>query len=74
MPTMLNFQKEDFVLLKFQFKVEFADWTAPDDIKKTFNSTDNILIKPDKTSVPGDLKEKLFDLVEKIKNVLKRYS
>ena len=65
-PTTLSFQKENFVLPDFKFKVEFADWTASDDVKKIFNSTDTILIKPDKISAPSDLKEKLFGQGKKI--------
>ena len=64
--TMLSFQKEDFVLPNFKFKVEFADRTTSDDVKKIFYSTDTIFIKPDKISVPSNLKEKLFGQGEKI--------
>ena len=59
-------QKEDFVLLNFKFKVEFADQTASEDVKKIFNSTETVLIKPDKISASSDLKEKLFGQGEKI--------
>ena len=31
----------------FCFKVEFADRTASDDVKKIFDSTDTISIKPE---------------------------
>ena len=37
--TTLSFQKEDFVLPNFKLKVEFADRTASDDVKKIFNLT-----------------------------------
>ena len=70
-PTMLNFQKEDIVLSDFKFKVEFADRTASDDVKKIFDSTDTILIKTDNISTPSDLKEKLFGQGEKIKKLSK---
>ena len=66
-PIRLSFQKEDFVLPNFKFKGEFADRTASDDFKKIFDSTDTILIKPDKTSAPSNLKGKLFGQGEKIK-------
>ena len=59
-------QKEDFVLLNLKFKVEFPDRTASEDFKKIFNSTETILIKPDRISASSDLKEKLFGQDEKI--------
>ena len=65
-PTTLSFQKQDFVLSNLKFKVEYADRTASDDVKKICDSTDTILIKPDKISVPSDLREKLFGQGEKI--------
>ena len=34
--------------------------TVSDDVKKYFDSTDTILIKPVKMSAPSNLKEKLF--------------
>ena len=64
-------QKEDFVLLNFKFKVEFADQTASEDVKKIFNSTETVLIKPDKISASSDLKEKLFGQGEKISKLSK---
>ena len=55
----------DFVLLNFKFKLEFADRTKSDDIKKIFDSIDTILIKPDKILAESDLKVKLFGQGEK---------
>ena len=55
----------DFVLPNFKFKLEFADRTESDDIKKIFDSTDTILIKPDKILAQSDLKVKLFGQGEK---------
>ena len=55
----------DFVLLNFKFKLEFADRTKSDDIKKIFDSIDTILIKPDKILAQSDLKVKLFGQGEK---------
>ena len=42
-----------------------------EDVKKNFDSSDTILIKPDKISAPSDLKEKLFGQGEKIKKLSK---
>ena len=55
----------DFVLPNFKFNLEFADRTESDDIKKIFDSTDTILIKPDKILAESDLKVKLFGQGEK---------
>ena len=55
----------DFVLANFKFNLEFADRTESDDIKKIFDSTDTILIKPDKILAQSDLKVKLFGQGEK---------
>ena len=71
MLTTLSFQKQDFVLPNFKFKVEFADQTAFDDVKKIFDSTDTILIRPNKISAPSDLKEKLFGQGEKVRKLSK---
>ena len=59
-------QKEDFVLLNFKFKVEFAVRSASEDVKKIFNLTGTVLIKPDKISASRHLKEKLSGEGEKI--------
>ena len=69
--TTVTIQKEDFVLPNFKFKVEFSDRTAKDKIKKIFDSTDNVLINPDKEAVTGDLKGELFGQGEKIKKLSK---
>ena len=69
MLTTLSFQKQDFVLPSFKFKVEFADQTAFGDVKKIFDSTDTILIRPNKISAPSDLKEKLFGQGEKVRKL-----
>ena len=69
--TTVTIQKEDFVLPNFKFKVEFSDRTAKDKIKKIFDSTDNVLINPDKEAVTGDLKGELFGQGEKLKKLSK---
>ena len=44
--TVVTSSKEDdFVLPKFDLKLELADWTVSDDIKKIFDSPDTILMK-----------------------------
>ena len=50
--TTVAIQEEDFVLPDFKFKVEFSDRTASDEVKKAFDSTENILVKPDKEAAP----------------------
>ena len=72
--VVTTFKEDDFVLPKFDLKLQLADQTVPDNVKKIFNSLGTILIKPDKISAPTDLKEKLFVQDEKIKNFLRRYS
>ena len=42
-----------------------------DNVEKIFDSSNTILIKPDKISVPSDLKEKLLGQGEKIKKLSK---
>ena len=71
MLTTLSFQKQDFVLPNFKFKVEFADQRAFGDVKKIFDSTNTILIRPNKISAPRDLKEKLFGQGEKVRKLSK---
>ena len=71
MLTALSFQKQDFVSPNFKFKVEFVDRTASADVKKIFDSTDTILIEPDKISAASDLKGKLIGQAEKIKKLSK---
>ena len=65
------FKEDDFVLLKFNIKLELADRTVPDDVQHFFDSTYNILIKPDKLLAPSNLKEKLSSQGEKIKKLSK---
>ena len=65
------FKENDFVLPKFDLKLESADRIVSDDVKKIFNSSDTILIKPDKISTPSNLKQKLFSQGEKIKKFFK---
>ena len=48
-----------------------ADWTASDDAKNIFDSSDTILIKLDKITAPSDLNEKLFGQGEKIRKISK---
>ena len=70
--TMVVIQEEDFVLPDFKFKVEFSDWTVSHDIKKSFDSTENILVKPDKEAAADNhLKTDLFGQGEKIKKLSK---
>ena len=70
--TMVAIQEEDFVLPDFKFKVEFSDWTVSRDIKKSFDSTENILVKPDKEAATDNhLKTDLFGQGEKIKKLSK---
>ena len=69
--VVTTFKADDFVSPKFELKLELADPTVPDNAKNIFDSSDTILIKPDKISVPSDLKEKLFNHGEKIKKISK---
>ena len=55
----------------FKFKVEFSDRTASDEVKKAFDSTENILVKPDKEAAPDNLKTDLLGQSEKIKKLSK---
>ena len=67
--VLTSFKEDDIVLPKFDLKLELADWTVSDDVKKIFNSSDTTSIKPDKISAPSDLKEKLFGQGEKIRKI-----
>ena len=67
-----SFKEDDFVLPKFDLKLELADWAVSDNVKNFFDLSDTILIKPDKISAPRDLKEKLFGQGEKIRKISKR--
>ena len=69
--VVTTFEEDDFVLLKFDLKLELAYRTVSDDVKKIFDSSDTILIKPDKIAVPSELKERLFGQGEKIKKLSK---
>ena len=69
--TTVAIQKKDFALPNFKFKVKFSNRTAKDEVKKIFDSADNILIKPDKEAVIDDLKEELFGQGEKTKKLSK---
>ena len=66
-----SFKEDDFILPNFDLKLELTDWTVSDGVKKIFDSSDTILIKPDKISAPSDLKEKLFGQGKKIKEMSK---
>ena len=68
--VVTTFKEDDFLLPKFDLKLELADGTVSDNIKRFFDSSDTILIKPDEISAPSDLKEKLFGQGEKIKKLL----
>ena len=52
-------------------KVKFSDQTASDEVKKIFNSTENILVKLDKQTATNNLKRDLFAQGEKIKTFSK---
>ena len=67
-----TFKKDHFVLPKFNLKLELADQTVCDDVKKMFDSSGTILIKPDKISVPSNLKEKVKVKVKRLENFLRR--
>ena len=69
--VVTSLKEDDFVLQKFDLKLELADRTVSDDVKKIYNSSDTILIKPDKISASSDLKEKLFGQGEKIRKISK---
>ena len=69
--VVTSFKEDDFVLPKFDLKLELADWTVSDDVKHFFDSSDTILIKPDKISAPSNLKEKLFSQGEEIMKISK---
>ena len=66
--VVTTFKEDDFVLPKFNLKIELADRTASDDVsdvsdavsEKFFDLKDTILIKPDKMLALSNLKEKLF--------------
>ena len=64
--VVTSFKVDDFVIPKFDLKLELADRTVSDGVKSIFNSSNTILIKPDKIAAPGDLKEKSFGQREKI--------
>ena len=72
--TTVAIEEEDFVLPDFKFKVEFSDQTASDGVKKTFDSKENILVKPDKETTTDNLKIDLFGQGKKPKNFLRKYS
>ena len=65
--TTVAIQEEDFVLPDLKFKVEFSDQAAPDEVKKIFDSTENILLKPDKEAGTDNLKTNLLEKKKKIK-------
>ena len=48
---------DDFVSPKFDLKLELADWTVSHGIKKIFNLSDTISIKPDKIAAPSNQKQ-----------------
>ena len=66
-----SFEEDDFVFPKFDLKLELADRTLSDDFKEIFDSSDTILIKPDKISALRDLREKLFGQSENIRKISK---
>ena len=69
--TTVAIQEEDFVLPDLKFKVEFSDQAAPDEVKKNFDSTENILLKPDKEAGTDNLKTNLLGQGEKLKKYCK---
>ena len=54
----------------FKFKVEFSDRTASDEVKKSFDSTENILVDPEKEAATDNIKTD-FGQGEKIKKLSK---
>ena len=69
--SVSSFKEDDFILPKFDLKIEFADQTLSDDVKKVFDSSNTVLMKTDKISAPSDLKKKLFSQGEKIRKLSK---
>ena len=67
--VVTSFKEDDFVLSKFDLKLELADRTVSDDVKRFSDSSDTILIKPDKISAPSDIKEKLLGQGEKFRKI-----
>ena len=68
--VVTSFKVGDFVSSKLDLKLELTDQKGFD-VKFFFDSSDNILIKPDKISASSDIKEKLFSQGEKIKKLSK---
>ena len=64
--VVTSFKVDDFVIPKFDLKLEAGDRAVSNGIKSIFNSSNTILIKPDKRAAPSDLKEKSFGQCEKI--------
>lgn len=64
--VITSFKVDDFVIPKIDLKLELADRTVSDGVKKVFNSSNTILIKPDKIAAPSGLKERSFGQREKI--------
>ena len=72
--VVTTFKEYDFVLPKFDLKLELADRTVSDDVKRIFDATDAILIKPDKMLVLSDLKYNYLVRVKRLRKALKRHS
>ena len=70
-PMTLSSQKEDFVLLDFNIKLELEDQMETDDVKKRFDSSETVLIKPVETSAFSNVKDKLFGQGVKFKKLSK---
>ena len=72
--VVTTFKEYDFVLPKFDLKLELADRTVSDDVKRIFDATDTILIKPDKMLALSDLKYNYSVRVKRLRKALKRHS
>ena len=72
--VVTTFKEYDFVLPKFDLKLELADRTVSDDVKRIFDATDTILIKPDKMLALSDLKYNYLVRVKRLRKALKRHS
>ena len=55
--VVTSFKVDDFVSPKFDLKLELSDWTVSHGIKKIFNLSDTISIKPDKIAAPSNQKQ-----------------
>ena len=66
--------RKRILLPDFKFKVEFSDQTVSEGVKITFDSKENILVKPDTEATTDNLKIDLFGQGKKSRNFLRKYS